>query len=184
MPAPALIPDVGRALIVQLAAFQAVLLLASGLHKMLKSGRMRTVVHEFAGVPGRLAPIAVVAAASAELLAGILLWTPALRAAGGALAALVWGGYLALILRAIAQGRRAVDCGCSFGPAQHALGPYPVIRNALLAGTAALVAAAAAEGAAGWVSAPEILASFALLALYGALDQVMTLMPPRVGALL
>ena len=41
-----------------------------------------------------------------------------------------------------------------------------------------------AESAAEWVSGPQILASFALFALYGALDQVMTLTPPRAGALL
>ena len=177
-------PDVVQWLIVQLAAFLAALLLASGLHKLIRPRRIESVVHEFAGVPSRLAPTAVVLAAAVELLAGILLWTPSLRAAGGALAVLIWGGYLFLILRAIAQGRRAVDCGCSFGAAQRPLGPYQVVRNAVLIGAASLVAAGAAANATGPVLGSQIIAAFALLALYGALDQVLTLMPPRAGELL
>jgi hypothetical protein len=170
-------------LIVQLAAFQAALLLASGLHKLVRPDRIRAVVHEFAGVPSRLAPTAVMAAAAVELTAGTLLWTPSLRAAGAALAMLIWGGYLFLILRAIAQGRRAVDCGCSFGAAQRPLGAYQVVRNAVLTAVALLVAVGTAANATPPVLASQILAAFALLALYGALDQAMALMPPRAGAL-
>ena len=47
---------VAQLLIVQLAAFLAALLWASGLHKLIRRDRARTVVHEFAGVPRRLAP--------------------------------------------------------------------------------------------------------------------------------
>ena len=63
---------------------------------------------------------------------------------GGALAVLIWGGYLALILRAIAQGRRDVDCGCTFGAAQRPLGVFQVARNVVLTGAALLVAASSA----------------------------------------
>jgi hypothetical protein len=171
-------------LMVQLAAFQAVLLLASALHKMARPARARTVVHEFVGVPGRLALAAAVLIAAAEAMAGLLLWTQSYRAAGGALAALIWSAYLVLILRAIAQGRRDVDCGCSFGAAQRPLGAYQVVRNVWLAVMASLVAAVSAASAGGPVLGPQILAAIALLALYGAVDQAMTLAPPRTGELL
>ena len=92
-------------------------------------------------------------------------------------------GYLWLILRAIAQGRRDADCGCSFGAGQRPLGAYHVARNAGLTGAALLVAAGAAS-ATGPVIASQILAALALLALYGALDEVMSLTAPRAGALL
>jgi len=174
---------VAQLLIVQLAAFLAALLWASGLHKLIRRERARAVVHEFAGVPRRLAPFAVAAVAAAEILAGTLLWMPVSRAAGGALAVLLWGGYLWLILRAIAQGRRDADCGCSFGDGQRPLGAYHVARNAGLTGAALLVAACAA-GATGSVMATQILAALALLALYGALDEVISLSAPRAGALL
>jgi hypothetical protein len=172
---------VGEELAVQLAAFQAVLLLASGLHKLLRRGRTQEVLQDFAGVPRALAPIAVVLVSFAEILAGSLLWVPGLRAAGGALAVLIWSGYLLLIVRAIAQGRREVDCGCSFGSGHAKLGTYQVARNLCLIGTAVLLALVSAAGLAQPVAAAQIPAAVALLVLYGALDQVMALAPPRAG---
>jgi Methylamine utilisation protein MauE len=173
-----------QSLVIQLAAFEAVLLLASGLHKMLRRERSQAAVRELAGVPRHLAPAAVVAVAAAELLASLLLWMPSYRAAGGTLAVLIWGGYLALILRAIARGRRDVDCGCTFGAAQRPLGAYHVARNGVLTGVAVVVAAGFAAGASDSVLASQILAALVLFALYGALDQVMALTPPRSGELL
>lgn len=183
MTTPASMLGVVQLLVVQLAAFEAVLLLASGLHKLIRRERTRAVVQEFARVPRHFAPVAVATVALLELLASLLLWIPATRAAGGVLAVLIWGGYLALILRAIAQGRRDVDCGCTFGAAHRPLGVFQVTRNVTLTGVALLVAAGSAAGAAP-VAASQILAALVLLALYGALDQVMALTPPRRGELL
>jgi hypothetical protein len=119
-----------------------------------------------------------------------LLSVPAYRLAGGLLAALIWGGYLALILRAIGAGRRDVDCGCSFGTAsfgtarfgaaRHSLGAFEVARNTLLVVFALLVAGSALS-APPRIAASQVLAAGALLALYGALDQVMALGPLRRG---
>jgi hypothetical protein len=173
-----------QSLAVQLAAFLAALLMASGVHKIIGHDRMRAALHEFAGVPRRLAAFAGMAAAAAEIIAAVLLWLPSRRAAGAAFAALILGGYLALILRAIAQGRRDVDCGCTFGGAQRPLGAYQAVRNVCLTGAALLVAAICAAGDAEPVVASQILAALALLALYAALDQVMSLTPPRAGELL
>jgi hypothetical protein len=184
MTAPASMLGVVQLLVVQLAAFEAVLLLASGLHKLIRRERTRAVVREFARVPRQFAPVAVATVALLELLASLLLWIPATRAAGGVLAVLIWGGYLALILRAIAQGRRDVDCGCTFGAAHRPLGVFQVTRNVTLTGVALLVAAGSAAGATAPVVASQILAALVLLALYGALDQVMALTPPRRGELL
>jgi hypothetical protein len=172
-----------QALVVQLAAFQAVLLLASGLHKLARRRRTQSVVHDFAGVPGYLAPFAVGLVAAAELIAGLMLLTPSHRAAGGMLAVLICGLYFLLILRAIAQGRGDVDCGCTFGAARRPLGAYQLARNGILTGMALLVAAVSATSATGPVVATQILAALALLALYGALDQVMALLPLRSGEL-
>jgi hypothetical protein len=180
-------------LVTPLAAFLALLLLASGLHKIIRRDRSRSVAREFAGVPRMLAPFAVVAVAASELLAGVLLLTPAYRSIGGGLAGLIWAAYLGLILRAIAQGRREVDCGCTFGMAHRPLGAFQVTRNALLVGTSALVgvgavltagAPAMGSSAAGYVVVSEMLAALALTALYGAVEQVMALTPPRGGVLL
>ena len=146
------------------------------------------MVREFAGVPRALAPLAVLAVALAELLAGALLLMPAHRALGGVLAASIWAAYLGLMVRAIAQGRRDVDCGCSFGISHRPLGAFQVARNAVLVGMGVLVSAGAlASGgstADGPAIASQILGALALTALYGALEQVMTLTPPRGGVLL
>jgi hypothetical protein len=168
----------------QLAAFQAVLLLASGLHKLLRQARTRAVMREFAGVPRSLAPFAVAAAVAAELLTAGLLCTAAHRGAGGVLAGLIWSAYLALILRSIARGRRDVDCGCTFGAARRPLGTYAVVRNMGLAAMAAVVALGSVSAAAAPLIGSQILAALALLALYCALDQAMALTPPRIGELL
>jgi Methylamine utilisation protein MauE len=181
-------------LMTQLAAFLALLLLASGLHKMIRRDRSQSVVREFAGVPRVLAPFTAMAVAVTELLAASLLLTPAYRAVGGVLAASIWAVYLGLIVRAIAQGRRDVDCGCTFGIAHRPLGAFQVARNVVLMGMGALVGVGALMGvgaavsmgsaAGGPVIATEMLAALALAALYGALEQVMALTPPRGGVLL
>jgi hypothetical protein len=169
-------------LVVQFAAFLAVLLPVSALHKLIGRRRAQAVVREFAGVPPRLAPFAIVVVAGTELFASLLLLT-SYRAAGGVLAVLISGGYLLLIVRAIARGRRDVDCGCSFGAAHRPLGAYQVARNAAVTGVAVLVAAGSAASATVPVGASQILAAFALFALYLALDQVMALQPLRSGEL-
>jgi hypothetical protein len=168
----------------QLAAFLALLLLASALHKLIRRDRTREVVHEFAGVSRRLAPFAVMMIAAAEMISAVLLWTEPYRVAGGLLAALIWGGYLSLILRAILQGRRDVDCGCSFGATRRPLGVFHVTRNVVLAGAALLISGGSAAASNNPIVASQILPALALLALYGALDQVMGLTPPRGGVLL
>jgi hypothetical protein len=172
----------------QLAAFLALILLASGLHKLIRRARSQAVVREFAGVPRALAPFTVLAIATAELLAGLMLLMPAYRAVGGVLAALIWAAYLGLILRAIAQGRRDVDCGCTFGIAHRPLGAFQVTRNVVLVVMAALVSGSTPVSmgsmADGPIIASQILAALALAALYGALEQVMALRPPRGGVLL
>jgi uncharacterized membrane protein YphA (DoxX/SURF4 family) len=176
-------PGVVQELAVQLAAFLAILLLASGLHKLASHRRTREVLHEFAGVPRLLAPLAVALVGFAEILAGALLWVPRFRAAGAVLAMLLWSGYLLLIVRAIARGRRDLDCGCSFGGAHAPLGTYQVVRNLCLIGTALLLAGASAAGATLPAAVPQFLAAIPLLVLYGALDQAMALAPARAGAL-
>jgi hypothetical protein len=175
------IPEVCRALATQLASFQALLLAAAGVHKLIGRHRLRTAAHEFAGVPRRLAPFAVAALAGTECAASLLLWIPQSRAAGAALAVLLWGGYWLLMLRAIAADRREVDCGCSFGAAHGPLGTYQAVRNAALAALAALVAGVCARYGAELICTAQILAAVALLALYVALDQAMALQPPRAG---
>ncbi len=172
-----------RILIAQLAAFLALLLLASAVHKALRWPHTRHVVRDFARVPAAASSMMALAAALIETLAGALLFAPAHRPAGAVLAALLWTAYSALIVRAIIQGRREVDCGCSFGRAHRPLGAFHVARNALLVFLALLVAVPAAGESVPVIPA-QVWAACALLALYAALDQVMALQPLRRGEVL
>ncbi|MGO9991250.1 MAG: MauE/DoxX family redox-associated membrane protein [Steroidobacteraceae bacterium] len=171
-------------LMAQLAIFQALLLAASAVHKAARWSQSQAVVRQFAGVPASLAASALGTAIVAELIAGALLIVPAHRATGAVSAAVIWTCYLLLIVRAILQDRRDVDCGCSFGPTSRPLGAFQVVRNAVLASVAMLIAWVSAASGSVPSQASQVLGGIALLALYGALDQVMALRPLRGGEVL
>jgi uncharacterized membrane protein YphA (DoxX/SURF4 family) len=169
-----------QALMAQFAIFEALLLAASAVHKAVRWPQSRQVVRRFAGIPAALAAPALAAVILAEVSAALLLGVAATRAAGALVAALLLGCYLVLIVRAIVQNRRDVDCGCSFGPARP-LGAFQVARNGLLfAGTLLLAAVSVSSGSAP-PQASQVLGGLALLALYGALDEVMAVRPLRGG---
>lgn len=167
----------------QLAAFTGLLLAASALHKVWRRQEILRVVREFAGVPRAAAPAAALAAGIAECAAAVLLFAPSTRVPGALLAASIWTGYLALIMRSVLAGRRDVDCGCSFGVGRHALGGFEVTRNVVLAVIALYVAASSLEGGPA-VTASQVLGAVALLSLYVAFDQLRALQPMRTGAML
>jgi uncharacterized membrane protein YphA (DoxX/SURF4 family) len=174
--------EVAGALLAQLAAFLAVLLVASAAHKALAWRRTRAVVQNFAGVPRPAASAAAVAACAIEGFAGLLLIVPDHKRAGAALATALLALYLALITRAVAQRRGAVDCGCSFGASSRPLGTFEIARNAMLLASALLLLAFA-DAIAPLVPS-QLLAACALLALYGAVDQLTALQPMRRGTVL
>ena len=172
----------------QAAVFEALLLIASSIHKAATWPRARAATERFAGVPAPWTTVALIAAMAGEALAALLLAMPAYRMLGGLAAGAIFALYLALMLRAIAQGRRDVDCGCSFGSARHSLGAFQVIRNCVLLGGALWVAVLAKSGgptaAGATIQGSQVLAALALLALYSAFDQIMALQPLRSGEVL
>jgi hypothetical protein len=168
----------------QMAMFQAMLLAASAVHKAVRWTHSRNVMRQFAGVPGILAGSSLGVAIAVELAAGAQLLVPAYRTTGAVLAALIWTLYVALIVRAVVQGRRDVDCGCSFGPTSRPLGSFQIARNLVLAALAVFIAWVSASGGSVPAQGTFVLGGLALLALYGALDQVMALQPLRSGELI
>jgi len=172
--------DMLRALAGQTAMFEALLLLASALHKIFDWRHLRNVTRHFVGLPATLAPGALAVAVLVELAAGAALMSPTTRSEAAFAATLLWAAYLALIVRALIDGRRDADCGCSLRAAHRPLGSYHVVRNGVLLVLAAFVAAASnsSDGAvAVAASTTQILPACALLASYLALDQVMALQP-------
>ena len=174
--------DTLRALAGQAACFEAALLTVSVLHKLADWPHAASVIREFARVPPLLVRPALCAVVLAESTAAVWLVMPARSASGGMLAGAIWMLYLGLIVRAILQGRRGADCGCSFGPTARPLGLFQVARNATLAALAGFCAWPGMGN--GGVQGSQVLAAAALLALYGAVDQVMALQPLRGGEIL
>jgi hypothetical protein len=174
--------EIAAALLAQLAAFLAVLLIASAAHKAARFARTREVVVNFAGVPGSAAAVAAAAACAIEGLAGLLFILPDHGRAGAALAAAILALYLALIARAVAERRGALDCGCSFGAGPRRLGMFELARNSVLLASALLLFAFADTLAP--LAPSQLLAACALLALYGAIDQLGALEPLRRGTVL
>ena len=169
----------------QMAAFQAMLLAATAVHKAARWTHSLAVMRQFAGVPDVLAAASLGVAIAVESAAGALLMAPAYRTTGAVLAALIWTLYVAFIVRAIVQGRRDVDCGCSFGPTSRPLGSFQIARNLVLAALAVFIAwVSVIDGPVPPAQGSFVLGGLALLALYGALDQVMALQPLRSGELL
>ncbi len=173
---------VAGVLLAQLAAFLALLLAASAAHKAVSWRRTREVMKDFAGVPRPAASGAALLACVAEALAAASLMLPDYRCAGALLAAAIFAAYLALIARAVIQRRAAVDCGCSFGAGRKRLGAFELARNGALFASALILSAFAQDT--GSIAPSQLLAACALLALYGAFDQVMALRPMRRGTVL
>ena len=180
--------ETGQVLAAQLALFQALLLAASAFHKASTWSGSLGIMRQFGGVPRPLASTALGTVIASEFLAALLLLVPDYRAAGAILAAALWTVYLGLILRAVLQNRRDLECGCSFGlpsgPSSRPLGAFQLVRNAVLAAMAAGIASLSAAAGGVPVELSQVLGGVALLALYGALDQVMALQPLRSGELL
>jgi hypothetical protein len=82
----------------------------------------------------------------------------------------------------VAQRRGDVDCGCSFGASSRRLGTFEIARNTVLLASALLLLTCA-DAVAPLVPS-QLLAACALLALYGAVDQLTALHPMRQGAVL
>ena len=171
---------------VQVAAFLAALALVSAGHKLVRPARPRAAFEALTGASAATAATSLVILAIAEAGAGVALLLPGLRAAGAALATAIWAGYFIALARAVAAGRRDLDCGCSFGASHARLGPYHPLRAGALALVAAAIAAAPRAAVITRhpfaVSLSTIGGALALLALYFALDQLMSLGAPATGA--
>ena len=170
-------------LMAQVAAFAALLLIASAGHKIVNWPQLQPVLRQLAGVPAPLTAPLLAGAVCGEVVAGVLLVVPPVRAGGALLATAIWSAYLVLILRAIFAGRHDIDCGCSFGAAKRPLGGFQAVRTAVLVVIALLVAVAAGRGDGLRIEGSQALGACALLALYLALDQAMALPPLRGGGL-
>ena len=191
MPATISLTLVTQIAIAQLGAFASVLLLASGLHKLRDRARAVQAIEQLTGLAGSSARLAAPGVALLEVAAGGGLWIAQVRLDAALLAVLIWSGYFVFLAQALARGRSAFDCGCSFSGAHAGTGLFEVLRAASLAllGFVVAFSASVAPGSVSYEASPaaiatQLLAGLALFALYVALDAVMTLKPMRAGVVL
>lgn len=120
---------------VTLRAALAAMLVWAAVHKLRDLRAFVSVIRGYEILPAGAARWFAPGFAALELLLAVaLLWSPAQRIAGFALAALL-ASYTAAIHVNLRRGRR-VDCGC-FGPARRQpLSEWLLLRNALLVGAA------------------------------------------------
>ena len=120
-----------------LALALAALFLSAVRHKLSERLRFAAQLAEYQLLPERLVPTAVWALVGLELTAACtLLWRGSWPVAG-ALAAGLLALYAAAIAINLLRGRSHIDCGCGDTPVL--LSYWLVLRNALLAGGAAVL---------------------------------------------
>lgn len=165
--------DVLALVAAQLSGFLALLLLFAGTHKWLHRARAESAVRSLGRISGGSARAVASAVAIGEIAAGLLLVTSVTRFWGALIALCLWSVYLALIARAISQGRAEQDCNCSFAARHRPLGRFHIWRNTALIGVAGAVVLAQDPGTGLWMP-QSLLASVGLFVLYCALDLAMS----------
>lgn len=154
-----------------LTLFLALLLGASALHKALDRERLAHAAARLGGTSTSAGPLLLLIAGTIEVAAALCLLLPEVRATGALIAAALWTGYAAALLR---RRGEALDCGCDLVARVKPVMDMQIARPALLALLAVAVAALPA--------APfEIMTPFAalgLLALYVAAAELLAIPRP------
>jgi hypothetical protein len=159
-----------------LAAALALILLTAAIHKVVDRRRMVGVMKEFGRIRARWAGIALILIVALELGAGLILLRSDMRLGGAIIAALLWGGYAMLLLRAVSSGRRHVDCGCGFQSSHKPIGYIHVARTLVLAVMAvAIVAGDRVFASVTFHPLLDFAAGCGLFAVYGAWNALLDL---------
>ncbi|MDA5195054.1 MauE/DoxX family redox-associated membrane protein [Govanella unica] len=169
-----MLTDILKEMSTPIALALAALLLMAAVHKLSDRSRMLEAVTSLSGLSAGLAPVALTVMAALEAAAAILLLWPQTAMLGAGIAVAIWGGYLGMIVNAIARGRRHLDCGCSFGKRHGAIGGFDVLRNLVLISFAGLVMAASPASHA-FADPTAILAALGFVLLYIAAEQLAVL---------
>ena len=155
----------------QLAAFIAVLLVSSAVHKASKFRRTAEATARLTGLRTEWAsPLAMLSIVT-EISSALLIFYSDTRQLGAVTVTGLWLFYLAFIVRSLAKGNSGLDCGCSFGKKASPLGPFEIYRNLFL------ICASAFVGVANEISVPMPIRAFELfvgvagMAVYATVDQ-------------
>ncbi|WP_168190432.1 MauE/DoxX family redox-associated membrane protein [Luteithermobacter gelatinilyticus] len=112
--------------------FVAVLLLLAAFHKLHRLTDFKKVLAGYDLVPGPLLPLATVLVPFVEAVLGLGLVLPGIApyaALGASGLFMAYGGMIGI---ALWRGRKAIDCGCSFGARPVRLSLWMLPRNLCL----------------------------------------------------
>ena len=147
---------------------------AAGVSKLRDPAIFERAVAGYRLLPGVLvAPVAMVLPFLELAIVGAL-WIEPLRPAGAAAAVALLLLFATAMEINIRRGRTQIDCGCGSGFASQAISRLLVLRNGVLAGTAALVLAAP-DGLGGLALANCLVAGLLLFGLHILVDLVLAL---------
>lgn len=110
----------------------AVILFAGASHKLRAPHRFARQIDDYALLPGTAVAFAARAVPVVEVLIGLALLVPGLRAWGAASAGLLLALYTGAIAINLFRGRRDIDCGCSGPGLERPLSPALLVRNGVL----------------------------------------------------
>lgn len=152
----------------ELSLFLALVLAMATGHKLLDRERLAASAAALTGASAARGNVISLAAAAYEAVAALALLFPDTRAAGAALAAVLWTVYGIALLRRMGT---SLDCGCNFAAREKPVDLFAVIRAIGLAALAAIVFFVPAIPLT--ILAP--FAAFGFLALYLALGEIMAI---------
>ena len=152
-----------------LALFLALLLTISAAHKVIDRRGLAPVAAKLAGAPGAVGAPLLLAAATIEALAALMILAAPQPWLGAGLAAALWFAYALPLLRL--RGEK-LDCGCDFTRRAKPVDAFAIARPMLLA-LLAIALAASGERFAPTIETP--FAALALLALWFAAAELAAL---------
>lgn len=133
----------------------ALLFASAALHKLRDRAAFAGVLAAYRVVPASLVAAAAVAVAVAELLVAAALAAGSVLGCAGAVGLLA--SYSGAIGINLARGRRTIDCGCGALGERQPISEWLLVRNALLAGAACILApATVAPRALTWIDLVSI----------------------------
>lgn len=143
----------------------ALLLLAAGLHKSVNAGSFREAIAAYCPVLIRYEMPVSLLVVGVEVTVGAALMIPNLSRLASLAAATVFGVYLTAMGLSWLRGDREVECGCSFHDSKAPLSGSHLVRNGLLALSAAVASGPGSGRAVSFVDGLQITTAVACLAI-------------------
>ncbi|MEY8830127.1 MauE/DoxX family redox-associated membrane protein [Sedimentitalea sp. XS_ASV28] len=160
---------------VTITTFLVIVIMRAAWHKLERFLETVGFAQGYGVVPDRWAAPIVRVLTAIEIGIVLALLIPATRMPGAVAAALLFTGYGLLMATALMRGRSEIDCGC--GGAPQIVSGYTLLRNAILAGLALIVAVLPAQAIGAVDAAAAIAAALVLAAIYAVVEKLASHLP-------